>query len=265
MKSTPSFVMIDAHGNPGDIVGKFAADEAMKLAKESILAGAVIKNMESWLRPGGIAEYITNKGFIALVTNDGGGSAVAPPGGFNATIGTNPLAYGIPTEGNNLVVDMATSKKDWGHVRQARASGTQLPEDTFYNSKGEVTLNPDDANSVKAFGEYKGFALGFLIEVLSGALTDMEMLRDSENPKYAGIEYLPVGAFILVIDPNQISTLDTFKREVAGALAQIKSSQTLENQEIRIPGELAGEIQARCLEDGSIEVEDEIWEEIQGL
>ena len=69
--------------------------------------------MDSWLRPGAIAEYIADQGYLAVVTNSGGGTAVAPPGGFDPVLGTNPIAYGIPTTDGSLVVDMATAKLAW--------------------------------------------------------------------------------------------------------------------------------------------------------
>jgi len=165
IKATAACFYIDAKSNSGTLVGKRAADEAITRARQEITGTAIIKNMDSWLRPGAIAEYIADQGFVALVMNSGGGAAVAPPGGYEAVTGTNPIAYGIPTNDGPLVVDMATSKRAWGQVRLANKYGTDLPADTFYDSEGNVTLDPKKANSVMPFGDYKGFSLALLVEL----------------------------------------------------------------------------------------------------
>src|SRR6266702_844669 len=123
IKETHAFFMIDAKSNPGAIVGRRAADEAIARAKTEIAGFSMIKNMDSWLRPGAIAQYIADQGYVAIVINDGGGTSIAPPGGFDPTLGTNPIAYSIPTEDAALVVDMATAKRAWGQVRLANKYG----------------------------------------------------------------------------------------------------------------------------------------------
>src|SRR3989344_4808328 len=63
VKSTNAVTIIDAKSNKGNIVGKTAADEAIKIAKKEAVGTVIIKNLESWLRPGGIAQYIAEKGY----------------------------------------------------------------------------------------------------------------------------------------------------------------------------------------------------------
>ena len=55
LKATHSLFMIDAKAQSGNIVGKRAADEAIKRAKEEGVGMAVVKNMDSWLRPGALS------------------------------------------------------------------------------------------------------------------------------------------------------------------------------------------------------------------
>ncbi len=265
IKSTNSLFMTDAKSNPGAVVGKQAADEAIKRAKKEIVGTAIIKNMDGWLRPGAIAEYIADKGFLALVTNDGGGTSIAPPGGFDPTVGTNPIAYAFPTDDISLVVDMATSKRAWGQVRLAKKFNRNLPADTFYNDKGEVTHEPDAAYSVKSFGDYKGFALALFVEILCGSLIGKEMMRRSNVGSSFQAKYFPRGAFIMVIDPAQTYNLAKFKQETTEGINKIKSTQSLKGQQIRIPGEEAGKLRAQRLRAGFVEVPHEVWEEIRGL
>lgn len=262
---TASLFMIDAKSNPGTIVGRQAADEAIKRAKKDVVGTALVRNLASWLRPGGIAQYIADRGYVAVVMNDGGGTSIAPPGGFDPTLGTNPIAYGIPTAGDVLAVDIATSKRAWGQVRLANKFGTDLPDDTFYNSKGEVTLDPKDVHSVKPFGEHKGFSLALLVEVMCGSMVGMGMLAKSTSGSSFGGKLPDRGVFILVIDPSQTYDLDKFRQENSDLIDEIKSSNSLSGQEIRIPGDKARELQRAQLEADEIEVAEEVWQEIQGL
>jgi LDH2 family malate/lactate/ureidoglycolate dehydrogenase len=131
LKETHALFALDAKGANGNVIGKRAADEAVKRAKAEGVGTVFIKDMDSWLRPGAIAEYIAEEGYVAIVTNSGGGTHVSPPGGFDPTLGTNPIAYGIPTAHEPLVVDMATSQHAWGEVRLANKYGTPLPPDSF--------------------------------------------------------------------------------------------------------------------------------------
>lgn len=267
IQETSAVFIIDAKSNPGALVGKRAADEAMKRAKKEVVGTAIIKNMDSWLRPGAIAQYIANLGFLSIVFNDGGGAAIAPPGGFDPVTGTNPIAYGIPTSNEPLVVDMSTSKRAWGQVRLANKYGTNLPDNTFYNDKGEITLDPKQAHSVLPFGEHKGFALAFLIEIMCGSLIGMDnmMLDTQSTGSNFGTRLQDRGGFIFVIDPEQTAGLSNFKTANSELIDNIKATRTLPGKSIRIPGQEAGEFQKELLQAGEIEIPDELWEDISKL
>ncbi len=266
IKDTHALFIIDAKSNSGNVVGRRAADEAIQRAKKEAVGMAIIKNMDVLLRPGAVARYVAKQGFVAVVIESGGAANIAPPGGYDPVIGTNPIAYGLPRNGEPLVVDMAMSKRAWGNVRLAKKYGTDLPEDTFYNNKGEITRNPEDAHSVLPSGEHKGFALALLIEVLCGSTVGMDMMINSKAQNNFGGKLPERGSFILVVDPKQsVGSLEQFKQANSELLGKIKATHTLKDQKIRIPGEEAGELQQTRLKEGTIEIPDELWEEIRSL
>lgn len=267
VKETASLFMIDAKSNPGALVGKRAADEAIKRAQKEAVGTAIIKNMDSWLRPGAIAQYIAEQGYFAIVVNDGGSASIAPPGGYDPVIGTNPIAYGIPTDNDPLVVDMATSQRAWGQVRLAKKYDKNLPGETFYDDKGEFTLDPDKVHSVAPFGSYKGFALGLLVEILCGSIIGMDnmfVVKKSATNKFA-IRLTDRGGFILVIDPGQTAGGFDYKAANTELISRIENTHTLKNQTIRIPGKDAGKLQRQRIKADEIDIPSELWEEIKGL
>lgn len=265
-KETASLFMIDAKLGPGVVVGRRAADEAMKRAKQEVSGTALIKNMDSWLRPGAVAEYIADKGFLTIVVNNGGEAAVAPPRGYDPVTGTNPIAYGIPTDNGALVVDMATSKRAKGQIRLANKYGTDLPADSFYDHQGNVTIDPKDAYSIMPFGEYKGFALALLVEIMCGSMLGMPMMLEADPSNNAFGGKTPArGALIFVIDPSQTTDSAQFLKDNSDYVQRIKATRVRKGEQIRIPGEQATQQQTNKQKADSIEIPDELWDEIQGL
>ncbi|MCL2037389.1 Ldh family oxidoreductase [Candidatus Saccharibacteria bacterium] len=263
--ATEACYFIDAKSNPGVLIGQSIADEAIKRARKQIVGFALVKNLDSWLRPGAIAEYIANQGFIAYVVNSGGGSVVAPPGGFDRATGTNPIAYGLPTGDGALVVDIATSKRAWGTVRLANKFDTELPENSFYDSSGQITTNPKEAYSVLPFGDHKGFSLAFFNEIMAGALLGMPMMILSDTGSHFGDKFSDRGAYILVVDPEKTVGLDNFKLQVDSYINKIENTRPLDGQTIRIPGRQAMKKVTDAVENDEMEIPDELWSELQQL
>lgn len=265
LKSTHALYALDARGNSGNIIGKHAADEAIKRAMSEGVGTVTIRDMDSWLRPGAVAEYIAEQGCVAVVINSGGGTSVAPPGGFAPTLGTNPIAYGIPTNREPLVVDMATAQHAWGQVRLANKYGTPLPPDSFYDRDGNITQNGKDAYSVKAFGEYKGFALAMLVEIMTGSMVGVPMMIPSTSGRTFAGKLPRRGAVIVAFDPAATVDPTEFRERNTELLDAVQNSQALPNQEIRIPGVRASQLRAASITNNLLDIPDELWQEIKDL
>lgn len=264
LKRTHSFIYLEANKNLGALVGRQAADLAVKMASKEGVGLALIRNMLTWLRPGKIAQYIAQKNFIGLVVNNGGVPMVAPPAGFDPIIGTNPIGIGIPTAKEPILVDMATSKRAWGIVREAKTRGGNLPPATFYGKEGNFTIKPEEAYSVVPAGDYKGFSLGLMIEILTGSLVNMPMgLHKLGKGDY---RTLPRGAMILVINPQKTTSLNNFKLLNSALIKQIKASRKLKGvKEIMVPGERAAQTKQVNIKNGYLEINEHLWQQITSL
>ena len=159
---------------------------------------------------------------------------------------------------------MATSKRAWGEVRKAKFNGVDLPPETYLNSKGEFTLNPDEAFSVIAAGDYKGFALALFIEILTGSLIDMPMNQQSSEKKQ--YQKLPRGAMILIIDPKFSTKVDIFRKmnnKLAEEIRNTKRRPGYDN--VLLPGDQAYELENKAKQRGYIEIEENLWKKLNGL
>lgn len=257
LKKTNSMVLIDARENEGAVVGREGADMAIEMAKKEGIGVAFIKNMVTWLRPGTLSKYVADKGYIGIVINNGGKPMVAPPGGYEPVIGTNPIGIGVPTSDDPIVADMATSIRAWGEVRKATAAGTNLPKDSYYDKKGNFAVKPEDAYSALPAGGYKGFALGLLIEVLTGSFLGREMGSQQMTNDY---RTMTRGGMILVLNPNISTSLSNFKKQNSELVRNIKNTQKLKGvDEIMMPGEKSDKQKKENLKKGILEINDELW------
>lgn len=116
------------------------------------------------------------------------------------------------------------------------------------------------------FGDYKGFSLALLIEVLCGSLVGMPMMLkgDPSNNAFGG-RTPKRGGMIIVIDPSQTTNLGEFKKANSEFMGNIKDTRSRKGETIRIPGEQAGMERNAKLKDDEIELPDELWEEIKEL
>jgi uncharacterized oxidoreductase len=132
-------------------------------------------------RLGEYAERAAGAGLalIATVNNDGSGQRVAPPGGLEGRLGTNPLCVGIPTEEGPVVLDFGTSVAAEGKVRVYSINGAKTPEGWLFDAEGKPTNDPDvlyrpPFGTLRPMGgdqAYKGFGLALVLDMLAGGLT----------------------------------------------------------------------------------------------
>lgn len=262
-KKTSSYLFIDANKNLGTIVGKQSAAKAIGMAKKQGVAIVLIKDMLSWLRPGAVAQFIAQNNMIGFVTNSGGRPMVAPPGGYTAAVGTNPIGIGIPTAKDNVVVDMATSKRAWGEVRKALADNSNLPPETYLDSRGNFTRNPKEAKSVIGAGDYKGFSLALFIEILAGSLIGMPMGKNILKGDYRTVSR---GAMILVINPQFSNSLNEFKQANTKLIKDIKSSKKRKGTKvILMPGERGSQNKQKNLKKGYLEISNDLWKKLSSI
>ena len=161
-------------GKQGMLVASVATDVALDLAGDSGFAVVTVRGSRS--TSGSLAyfvEKLANAGLVAFVSA-GTPDFVSPPGGKGRVLGTNPLAYGIPTMEQPFILDMATSAISGGDVLTAAATRSELPPGVAIDESGDGTIDPADVlggGAVLPFGGHKGLGLSMTVEILNKALT----------------------------------------------------------------------------------------------
>jgi L-lactate dehydrogenase len=210
-----------------------------------------------------LATYLTratDRGLMLLIACSGTNCAtVAPFGGLTAVYSPNPLAVGIPTgpreDGNSadpILIDISTSTTANGLVAQARDEGRSLPHPWLQTPEGRLSDDPaaffaDPPATILPLGGHdaghKGFALGLLVEALTGALTGRGR---ADKPQRWGNS-----VFLQLIDPDAFGGREGFLRETRHLAAACNASQPRNpDVPVRLPGARALALRAERLRDG---------------
>lgn len=197
-----------------------------------------------------------NDGYVVILASNGGPQGTVPFGGKDDIFGTNPLAYGVPSSSDPIVFDAATSKRAWGLIEEAKKSNTKLPVNTYLDADGKYTTDPNKAVKIEAFGEYKGYAINLLLEVLTSALVGGVAGKEQSSEEELGV-------WLYVVDPAVFGSKETFIKQVDRLKKEITSTAPREGfAEVVYPGMRAFEHSKSMTDDSEIEVEDTVWKEI---
>ncbi len=239
---TPAIVAADGQWGLGQVQAHRLLDLVTPKAKQIGLAAGTLKQSGHIGRLGEYAERMAGEGFAfwATVNNHGFARGVAPPGGKEARIGTNPVCMGAPTEGDPVVLDIGTSVVAEGKVRVAFNSGLDVPEGWLLDSEGKPTTDPsklytDPPGTIRPLGgdsAYKGFGLGLLLDMLVGGLSGGSCSHPS-LPNMSGNAVL-----FLVMNPDLFAGREHFITQVMTVRDSVKSCPKAEGAgEIILPGE----------------------------
>lgn len=259
----PSRIVADANWGVGQVQAQALIERLTEKAKSGGLGLGTMTHCGHIGRLGEYCEKTAAAGLVSMlmVNSHGGAVRVAPPGGKAPRLSTNPLAIGVPFGNTPLVLDFSTSATAEGKVRVKKIAGQQCPEGWLIDNTGKPTCDPNTLygnppGSILPMGgaqAYKGFGLGLMIEILTGALSGGNVAKTVPYPKKGNC------VFILLIDPARFGGADHFQSEVQQLVEYVKSCPRIEGcNEIILPGDPERRLAEQRLHDG-IFLDDENW------
>lgn len=233
-KETPAMALINGNHNFGHVVAYNGMEIAIEKAKNTGIGIVGIHDSNHFGVTGYYTDMAIMQDMIGIVIANTE-PAVAPIGGKEPILGTNPIAIGVPSNKNYVSVDMATSASARGKLLEALRKGQEIPENVALDAEGNPTTDPEEAlkGSILPFGAHKGYALAFMIEILSGPLVRAaygKAVTGTANPE----EKCTKGDLIIVIDPSKFVDIEEFKEDVDDFVEEIKNS----GENILIPGDM---------------------------
>lgn len=240
VKETSVSVLFDG-GNQSGMLGMYYATRAViERAQAHGLALVAVSNLWMSGRSAYYVEMVARAGLIGIHTV-AAPPMVAPLGGARPALGTNPIAFGFPTEGDPLVIDLGTSAFMGTDLQFRQRLGIPLPEGVAIDAHGHPTTDAGAARrgAILPFGGHKGYALGLAMHAL-GVLAS-GVADDHERSGYLFIAF----------KPDLFVPLKDYRSELSAEIAALKATPRQDGvDEIRIPGERAYRERARLMREG---------------
>lgn len=259
-KETKLSALLDGSHNQGIVVMKTAMDKALKKARRYSFGMVGFFNTASSTGAiGYFANEIAKQGYIGFIFA-GSPETVNTHGSYEPIFGTNPLAIGVPSNGDPVVLDMATSSMAWFGLKEAATAGKSIPEGIAYDAAGNITTDPNKAmeGAIRPFDKsYKGAGLSMIVQILTGPLTSSSFcgVGDTKNSW---------GNLIYIIDPALLVDKAEFTKQVSQMVDKVKSTEKLPGvDEIFVPGEKGNRLTKKHVEEDLIEVEDNLLKQLK--
>ena len=168
--------IIDGNRGFGQVTGEFATKLGIAKAARTGIAMIGLRNCGHLGRLGDWAEMAADAGCVSLhFLNTSGAQRVAPFGGSDRRLSTNPLAIGVPLAGGDpAILDITTSTLAEGKLMVALNKGERVPEGWIVDKDGNPTTDPKDfydGGALLTIGAHKGSGLSMLTDLLAGAIT----------------------------------------------------------------------------------------------
>jgi LDH2 family malate/lactate/ureidoglycolate dehydrogenase len=182
----------------------------------------------------------TARGLVAIVqSSDPKLAAVVPHGGLTPIVTPNPIAAGLPTSGDPILIDISSSITSMGFATQQMKAGKKLPGPWVIDHAGNATDDPgalyaEPKGALLPLGGldagYKGFGLALLIEALTAGLSGHGRADPPEG--WGGT------VFVQVLDPAAFGGLEAFKRQMDHMVDAAHASKPRAGvTRVRLPGE----------------------------
>jgi LDH2 family malate/lactate/ureidoglycolate dehydrogenase len=196
---------------------------------------------------------VTDAGLIILLmSSDPACAGVAPHGGLASRITPNPIAAGLPTGGDPILIDISTSTTTNAMNKRRVVTNERLPGAWLVDADGRASDDPrvlsgDRPGAMLPLGGlelgHKGFALALIVEALTSALSGHGR-SETPAPWTASV-------FLQIIDPDAFGGKDAFVREMQFLAELCRTTPVAPgNPPVRLPGEAALARRRRQLREG---------------
>ena len=260
VRETETTALLRGNWNYGQVVGREAMDVAIEKARASGIGVTVAWEVSHTGRMGTYGEQAARAGMLSIAMVQGQGRVVAPFGGAEGRLSTNPIVVAAPTADPEqpFVLDMATSVAAGGKVKVADAASYELPPDWAIDAEGRPTRDP---SAIEAGGAilplggpagHKGFGLSLAVTALAGALAPRSGLGMHSGSS----------TFMLAVDLETFREPSEYSEALGAFFDYIRETPLQEGfEEIVVPGELERRNRDRRRRDG-IDLDDGTWQRL---
>ncbi|MFZ4409478.1 MAG: Ldh family oxidoreductase [Paracraurococcus sp.] len=266
VQESPTTTVVDGNWGFGYVINEKAMALTIEKAQANNIAATTVFRQGHVGRLASYPLMAAKAGMIGMAWADSGRSpkGVAPFGGREARLGTNPWAMAVPSDLDGpFCMDFATSSVAMGKIKLAEARGQEIPLGWVVDSEGDLTTDPAKikGGALMPLGGsegYKGTALAAMGEIFCGILTGLGFGVEPSGRHNDG-------CFLIAIKVDAFRPLLTFRKDVADFAHYLKDTPPAKgSQGVLYPGEVEHRAeQARGGE--GIEIEDATWKKLGAL
>jgi LDH2 family malate/lactate/ureidoglycolate dehydrogenase len=254
LSDTGPLVLLDGRDGIGQVLTEHARRLAVERARTHGVGVVGVRDSNHF----GTAMYATRRaareGFVAVLTTNAS-PAMAPWGGREKRLGTNPWSIAAPgPDGRVVAVDIANTAVARGKIYLARSRGEPIPETWALTADGAPTTDPAEGvlGVILPMAGHKGYAISFLVDVLSGALTGSAVGTGVHGP-YEAEERSRCGHLLLVLDPDAFGDRAGYEARVRQLVDEVRSVPLAQGfEEVFYPGEVEDRAEAANLAAGGV-------------
>ena len=222
-RDTPVSALMDGGGGLGHEPSRQAMELAIAKAGTSGVGVVCVRRSAHFGACGFYALMAAEAGMVGMVATSASLVQVAPAGGVQARLGTDPWAFAAPGRpGEPFLLDMATTTVAAGRIRNKANEGLPAPPGWLLTRDGLPSTDPLEVSKGGTLtplggslegGSHKGYGLAMMVNILGACLSGAMLVTDREQAQAA--RELDIGHFFLALSPGLFRGPGAFETDVA--------------------------------------------------
>lgn len=267
VRETATTATLDGGYGMGQVIGHRAMTIAIDKATEFGLGAVAVRNSNHIGAVGHYALMAVKKNMMGLAVSNAS-PAIAPTFGVEPMLGTNPLAFGAPSDLEfPFIIDFAVSMVRKNKADHLARIGENILEGWAIDKRGNPYTNgmhlKDDVKAGIAallpiggegelFGGHKGYGLAVMVEILSAALQGGTFMKDLVTTSPSGVTgSFGLGQLFLAMDIKSFIDIAVCKSITGQIMRNLQNSKKMPNRNrVYVAGEKEYEQQKIRLREG---------------
>lgn len=240
VRESPTTAVIDGHHGMGQVIGYRSMQMAIEKARTYGMGAVAVRNSSHFGIAGYYPTMAAKAGMIGMTVTNARPS-IAPTFGVRPMLGTNPIAFGCPTDEEfPFLFDAATSITQRGKLEVMARINKQAPHGWVINQHGEIMVNAQECldgfgkeraallplgGIGETLGGHKGYGLATIVEILSAALQTGNFLYGligiDEHGKPTPNR---LGHFFMAMNIESFTSLENFKKTTGSILRELRAA-----------------------------------------
>ena len=232
-RETPVSALMDGDGGLGHEPSRQAMELAIVKARASGIGVVSVHRSAHFGACGFYALMAAEAGMVGMVASSASLVQVAPTGGAQARLGTDPWAFAAPGRaGEPFLLDMATTTVAAGRIRNKANEGLPAPPGWLLTRDGLPSTDPLEVSkggTLTSLGgspegsSHKGYGLAVMVNILGSCLSGAMLVTDRRQAQAS--HSLDIGHFFLALNPGLFRGPGAFEADVAALCDALRATR----------------------------------------